>query len=339
MGILRAKKSVSLELRDDKLRAVELAKKGKNIHIQNYGEKSLPEGLISGGKLYDSPGLAKELNKFWSENNFGSKDVVIGISNQDVIVRFTSFPKVDEKKLDNIVKFQSQDIFPLDIKSLIFDYAVIGEKSEENKSFWEVLLIAGKEQMIYDFLHCLDEAGLRIQEIEVLSLSLMRLSNEEQLHQVVLVMDVGGGISNLLITNYGTPRLARMVSPPGAEEMEETDETSFSETTVSEESEKSNKSHTYNVDNQLNYIINCVGTSIDYYQSQNPENPVEKIVLCGIDEGNDQLVTRLEEELGIPVELNDPLNALNISSNGMMKDSASKFSQSISLAFKGLEEN
>ncbi len=61
-------------------------------------------------------------------------------------MRFANFPKVEQSKLSNIIKFQAQEYLPLSIDSVVFDYSIIGETVEASNPKWEVLLVAAKKR-------------------------------------------------------------------------------------------------------------------------------------------------------------------------------------------------
>ncbi len=342
---LGKKGTVGLEMNDTHLKAVELAKKGGQAQLVNYGSQPLPGGIIQDGVVVNKEALGSALSEFWQKQGFQGRDVVIGISNQEILVRFASLPKVEQTKLDSMVKFQAQELLPLDISAVVFDYSVIGEKEVDENPMWEILLVAGKSGMIYDFIDALEIAKLNIKEIEVLPLSLMRMLSAEDQGQVVTVVDISGGVNNLLVLNEGTPRLARMM-PTFESTREDTsqdpvedeagtgdgaDQVAASrEVTLEEPSAEA-------VDNrELGFIVNNIRMSIDFYQSQNQEDPVDGIFISGSGARNDDLKGMLSAELMVPVESVEPLSTMEVEESVRMA-SEKEFALCISLAYRGLE--
>lgn len=224
--IFARKNVVGLEINDREIKAGELKEKSMDINLVNIGRKELPPGAVKEGIVVKPQEVGQSLKELWKEENFRGKDVVIGVANQGVLVRFASFPRVDGKKLDNMVRYQAGDYMPVSLEddSVVFDYSVIGEKTEGDSTMCEVLLVAGKKDMINDFIEALYYADLNPREVEVLPLSLLRLVDLSNSSKVLAIVDLSYNISNLLIAENKKPRLARMMPTPLDEELEEEEE-------------------------------------------------------------------------------------------------------------------
>ncbi|WP_205842076.1 pilus assembly protein PilM [Natranaerobius trueperi] len=328
---------MGLELKDDKMRAVELHKKRNTINIVNVRERDLAAGIIENGKIQDCNKLVKELENFWSNSGFSSKDVNLGISNQDIIVRFASFPKISEKKLDNAVKFQAQNMLPININQLVLDYTVIGETHNEDENpIWEVLMVGGKIDMIYDYIYCLEKAELFINDIEILPLSMGRLLEKEQQERVVIIIDSTGGVINLSVFEHGNPKLARMITPSDT-----TTEMSspYDEIAASIDINPGGRNDELLGEAQINQVVTNTRTLIDYYQTQNTAKYVDAILICGGAKNYQMLMDRLENFLGLPVYFSNPQTALGVEATDLSLEEIKYYSQVISLAYKGMEEN
>ncbi len=250
-GIFGSKKVIGLEINDYEIKAAELREKRGNIDLVNIGKSLLPAGLVFEGIVKDHEAVGATLVNMWREFGFKSNDVVLGLANQNVIVRFASFPGVEKSKLHNMIKYQANEYMPFDINdnSVIFDYSVIGEKIDEETKMWDVLMVAGKREMINGFINAVDYAGLNPLEIEVLPLSLLKLIDLQNAEKVIAITNISYGISNLLIAEKGNPRLARMMPTPYEESDTDTDTDNDNEESNEENDEENENNDNYNDDN------------------------------------------------------------------------------------------
>ena len=141
------KKSViGLEMDSKEIRAVEITGSVRQPVISAWGRMSLPEGIVKDGRVMNVESLSLYLDKLISQNGFKSRDVMLGIANQDVIIRFASFPKVPEDKIRNMVMFQAQEYIPVPIEELQLDYVVAGEKQNEDGAFLNIILVGARKK-------------------------------------------------------------------------------------------------------------------------------------------------------------------------------------------------
>ncbi len=334
MFLFAGKRAVGLEIDDCEVRAVELGKKGGNISLLNWGRMSIEQGIVKDGIINDPKKLAQALIKLWDEKRFRSRDVVIGVSNQGVLVRFANFPRMPEAKLDKFIRFQSQDFLPVSLDSIVFDYSVVGEVNEDDsdQKKLHVLLVGAKKDMIDTYIRTLKFANLEPLDIEVSPLALMRSISKEDNKKVIAVVDISYGLSNIVVSELGIPKLARMVqsSITHAAEMS----ACTVEELVSGEKE-------FLPDSMLIWsevLAGEIHTSIGYYLAQKDSKNVDKIVLSGRGANFKGLAENLRDMLNVPVEVIKPLQNITIASNADIRNKSLDFALSISLAYRGMEE-
>ena len=458
--LLGKKNIIGLEINDKEIKAVELREIKGQVDIVNFGSKNLSKGAVKEGIVVKPDIVGQTLVELWQESKFKERNVVVGLANQNVLVRFTSFPKVDKSKLDNMIKYQASEYMPvsLDKDTVVFDYSIIGETIQNDNNMWEVLMVAGKRDMIDGFITSLNIAGLNPKEIEVLPLSLLGLLNVQNEKKVVAIVDISYGISNLLIVDSKKPRLARMM-PTAYEEESEEDEVDeveenktegeykeeskeeydmigekevkerekeaedskkiednsdeeyaanelekgqeeaaasitdnsedmgidsedelveeldveiiddpeayinedMEEETVEEPAndmsqdddeeiklflakeerefeEEKNQEETEEYMDTWNFmLVNNIRVSVDFYQSRGSVEPVEKILLCGKNTDDENLISSIESQVGVDVEVIDPLKVLAINNSSDKDINTTEYSLCLCLAYNGLE--
>ena len=315
---------VGLEFDEGAIRGVEITKKGTASAVSAYAQVTVSDAVRE-GLIADQAAVVAALEELWSRGNFRTREVVVGVANQGVIIRFALFPKVTPNRLDGLIRFQAQEHLPIPLDTAYLDYDVIGVKNAGEREMLEVLLVAGRKDMVDSFLQVLLKARLKPREIEVLPLTLLRFLRREEGQQVVAAVDVARGVTNMVIADAGKPRLARMM-PSGLTVMERqaaaTREEGMGDATEGMERER--------------LVVNIQAT-IGFYQSHKEARPVEKILLSGTGSRGAGLVEGLRARLGLPVKRVNPAEVLGLKVAGFSGEEFVDFSLAASLACRGWE--
>ena len=154
-------------------RAVELRDRPRRP-LGAFASIELPEGAVEEGMVVHPEAVGEALKKLWDRGGFKSREVLLGVSNHGVMVRYATMPKVPAEKLDNVIRFQAQEHLPIPLNSAVLDYLVIGETATESGAALEVLLVAAQRDMLTGFIEALNAARELI-DIDVSTLALMRI--------------------------------------------------------------------------------------------------------------------------------------------------------------------
>ncbi|HHW06220.1 MAG TPA: pilus assembly protein PilM [Clostridia bacterium] len=316
---------VGLEFDEGAIRGVEIVKKGSVLSVTAYAQVAVGEDAIKEGVILDEGAVAAALEELWAKGTFRSREVVTGVSNQGVIIRFARFPKVTPNRLDSLIRFQAQEHLPVPLDTVYLDYDVIGTRSDGEREMLEILLVAGRKEMVQGFLQVLTMARLRPKEIEVLPLTLLRfLKKEDASRQVVAAIDIARGVSNMVIADAGKPRLARMMATGMA----------AAELLAAAREEDTGASE---VNLHREQFANSIQATIGFYQSHKDARPVEKIFLSGIGSQVTGLAERLESMLRLPVKQVRPAEVLGLKLGGGPHEDFVKFGLAAGLACRGWE--
>lgn len=326
---------VGLDLDVCEARVVELAGKAGAPELFAFGRIPMPEGAVSKGAILEPQRVGEALSALWSENGISSQEVILGISSQDILVRFADFPKVPPEKLGNLIRLQAQEFLPMPLNEVVFDYMVLGDEKQEDREYQEVLLVAARRSMVEGFLSAMEAAGLVPQDFDISSLALLRMLSPEDKLKTVAMLYVPYEVASIVIADRGVPRLARFVP------------VSLKEIIGDECFRKTNKSsEPFIIDwNEKDFyrwsdiLASEIGSSVEYYQSQRGSREVEKITLSGCAVRVEGLVERLQESFDIPVEVLNPYEGIKMEQQAeyLLSGRSSDFTLNTSLALRGLE--
>lgn len=211
MGRFRAQ-AVGMDIDRGAIKAAQVTKGGGDYTLQHVGYRRLPPGTIVEGEVADHDLLASEIEEFWSSHDFKGNSVVIGISNQKVVARLLDFPRMDPEDLESAIGFEAQDHIPMPIDEAVLDHVVLGPQ-EEGSDIDRILIVAAQRDMVSRFTSAVRTAGIRPVGVDVKALSLMRSTLPETVFDegATLLLDVGTEITNLAVSQGGSPTMTRFI--------------------------------------------------------------------------------------------------------------------------------
>jgi len=333
-----AKSAVGLEIDTGEIRAVELRGSAQSPRLVNWGRIALPDNVVLEGMIQQPDAVCDALEQLWSATGFGSREVILGIANQGVLVRFATFPKVAGNKLDKLIQYQSQEYIPLPLSSVVLDYMLVGETAGETGPLLEVLLVAARRDMINSFLSLLAEAHLKVLDIDVSVLSLLRVLPAVARKGAYALVDIGNGLSNILIVNDGVPRFARQISTALKSAAAEVG-CALDDIVPPAGTESHNNWSQESFDKWSGSLAGEIRSSLTYWQAQQQTGAlVESIILSGRGARLEGLGAKLQEDLGLGLMNIQPLEGVVLKrDDAQINRMAPDFAVGISLARRGLE--
>jgi type IV pilus assembly protein PilM len=205
--------AVGLDIDRGAVKAVQIGGRGGGYTLQHVGYRKLQPGAVVDGEVADQDLLAYELREFWASHSFKGKTVYLGVANQKVVVRLLDFPRMSPEDLKGAISFEAQDHIPMPIDEAILDYVVLGPQ-EEGSDQDRILLVAAQKEMISRYSAAVRTAGLRAEGVDVKALSLVRSTLPSSLFDdggAILLLDIGTEITNLVVTQVGSPTLTRFI--------------------------------------------------------------------------------------------------------------------------------
>ncbi len=336
MGFLRAKSVVGLDIDTAEIRAVELSGSIQSPNLVKYGRIPLPDGVVREGMIINQEKVQEALDRLWYDAGFSSRDVLLGISNQGVLVRFATFPKVASAKVDKLIRYQAQEYIPFPLSSVVLDYIIVGETASNTEQFLEVLLVAGKRDMLDTFLEVVSAADLKVKDIDVSSLALQRVLSSADSKDTAAVINIGDELSSILVVDNDNPRFARTI-PTGLKAAEGVFNCSISEI-VPAESEHKPVWAEEAVSVWSLTLAGEINSSLSYYQNQQNVAFINRVFLTGRGARINGLAGKLQDSLELPVMVIHPFEGISVpAKHEKIKSTAQDFAVSAALALRGLE--
>ncbi len=170
-----AKTVVGLKLGASRLNAACVSVNGSAEVVQLAGAP-LPSGVIAGGEVREVEALAEALKEFFSRNKLPKRNVRIGLANNRVGVRTIDVGGIDDpKQLANAVRFRAQEALPIPIDEAVLDFQVLGEsKAADGSVTRRVLLVVAYRDLVAAYADACRLAGLRLLGVDLEAFALLR---------------------------------------------------------------------------------------------------------------------------------------------------------------------
>ncbi len=168
----------------------------------------------------DPDQLTREaLEKFLSRNTLRGDVVCISVPGQSGLARFVKLPPVEEKKIQDIVRFEAKQQIPFNLEEVVWDYQKIGSGVVTNGFAMEteIGLFAMKRDMVNRYLQHFKDVGVDVHIVQMAPLALCNFvafdllgkepgapaeGEQEAAHTAcVVALDIGADASNLIITD------------------------------------------------------------------------------------------------------------------------------------------
>lgn len=325
MGIFK-KSIIGIILDSQEIRAIELKGSQRKPDVVAWGKVKLPDGVVKEGRIVNSQLLGVSLERLFVENGFKGRDVYLGVNNQDIIVRFATFPKVPDDKIKSMIYFQAQEYMPVSIEELELDYVVVSEKKTDEGEFINVVLVGARKKMLNDYIEAFSSVNTNIMEIDATMFALGRAALVESNDGTFVLTGFNNDTGNILIFKNGVLAMARSVT------------ITQSTTLINSEDEKP-KSAEDESNRYAEILFNEIKSSVGYYKMQTGE-VIEKLYILGSVTKQDQVASRLKETTGLSVSIPTPYTFLEnrIIKGKQISFKASDYVACISLALRGLED-
>lgn len=345
---------VGLDIGSDKVKAVQLRKKGNTLELERFGIADIyPDGMGLGYQ-----GDVRELKiqaarRVLEESGCSAKHCVLSVSGESIIVRYIQLPQMPEAELRNALRYEAEEYIPYRIDEVNLDFVVLGPSAQEGKV--DVLLVCAKKDLIADHVGVARALGRTPVVIDVDSFAFMNYFEElyrPTTEQCVCLLNIGAEHSNINIYVGGTSRFSRDVAIAGnaitqaiaqkagvplakADELKKTIGAPAAEKEDTAEEESSLITNIRGTvarmtgaeggdvgpdavikatRNVLTNLITELRRSIQFFENQSGGRTVQRLYLGGGSSKLPNLSSFLQTEMELETELIDPLQRMAVGS-------------------------
>lgn len=290
----KLKSIIGCEVTTNEIKAVEIAKENGAYKILAMGYMPLEEGVIGEAFIRDTEKFNDALTQLIAQGNFQTTNVAIGVNNENVLMRYATFPKVDDDKLRNMVLLQAQEFIPIPIQEMEIDFVVAGEsEGEDDTPQVNVMLIAARKQMLEGYINNFAASRLQVQEIDSSLLAYCRALNQISGGARYGIVNLTDDVLNFIVVEGNEISMVRSI-------------------TITERNQKAvssvfagsrDKSYTdEDLETVSNWLMSETSSTISYYSMQNSQ-PIEKLYFIMNSSAAENVFSAISSNIYVPMEV------------------------------------
>lgn len=283
---------VGLDIGTSAVRAATVSQGRGGSTLTSFSQAPLPLGAVVDGEVRDAEAVSAVIAQLWKRSKIRSKRVVVGVSNQRVVVRQVDLPFLEEKEFRSSLKFQVADQIPMPVEDAELDFEIVEDfHTEDGEHLMRVLLVAAATDMVDSFLSAVSQAGLEPAGVDLTPFAVARavsgtVRGDEGSPGAEAIVDVGAGVTNIVVHAGGEPRFVRILLVGG----EDVTRSLASELGVSPEEAEALKldlsgSGSGKADEvmrgRVQSLVNEIQGSLDYYSSLEDALHVHSVLITG----------------------------------------------------------
>jgi type IV pilus assembly protein PilM len=213
---------IGLDIGATGVRAAELSMKTVPPSLVRVAQVPLPAGVVAGGEVREPEAVTDALRELWKRGGFRSKEVILGVANQRVVVREVVLPWLPEKELRESLKFQVQEFIPIPLDDCVLDFHVLEEIEREGRRLVRLLLVAAQKLMTQQLVAAVKAARLTPLGLDLVPFAIVRsvgsidgLGLDPAHDGDEALVDIGADVTSICVHAWGIPRFVRILPSGG----------------------------------------------------------------------------------------------------------------------------
>ena len=337
---------VGIDVGTEHIKVAEVSLSGAKPELLRLGMLPLGENIIRDERITGSEELTELLYKLLATSGIKAREAVIALGGRLFFSREVLFPIMSPEELKEAVRWDIDKYVPYEADAFYYDYSVVGTSANQLET--KVLLAAAPKHTVDSLVSLLKNAGLTPLAVDTEPLALYRtMENAGN----CIVVDVGGQICQVSIYSQGSPAVTRTI-PFGGQR--------FTEVIMNNQGLKYNeaeqlkqrqkgllqavdyKGEATELHEQLIEIVaelaRDVRRTAEYYQTQNRDAVIDKIIVTGGGARLDNLAAHMAVQMEMPVVVQTMPRALTVSAaidKAYLDSLFPQYANAIGLAMRG----
>ncbi len=289
------KNLLALDIGNDTIKIVSGSASKKNIFINEYVIINTPVDCINDGMIIDTSTVSKVICEAIKTHKIGGGALVMTVTGTGVITRDIVLPKSTEQEIQNMLEFEAQQYFPVDLKDYTVDFKVMENIGDQIR----VLVVAAPNKQIETYINLAKLLKQQLAAIDIPSncvlklLSFSPLYNDETVEEYAVV-DIGRDTSGVCFFRNNVLKFSRILLNGVSEvdsiiankynlEFKAAEELKRSFKGFNSQSESEDKFQDLGevIKGALDSIISDLNRFIEFYNSRDNSNNVEKLYIYG----------------------------------------------------------
>ncbi|MDG1818893.1 MAG: pilus assembly protein PilM [Porticoccaceae bacterium] len=318
-----SKPMIGLDISSSAVKLVELSRSGDGFKVEAYRVLPLPPNTVVEKNIADLDALSETIESVVKRSGTKLKDTIAAVSGSSVITKEIELPAgFTELQMEMQIEVEADQYIPYPMEEVAFDFDVIGPV-ENNPDLVKVLLAACRQENVEHRRQALEMAGLQPKVIDVEGFAVERAYKlmEDQLDQVgdqvVAIADIGATMFTFTVLVDGKTIYSREQLFGGKQLTEEIQRRyGLSWEEAGEAKRKGGLPEDYESEVLAPFketLIQHITRSLQFFYSSSHFNYVDQLFLAGGVSALEGLVDEVEQAIGLPTAVANPLADMQLS--------------------------
>ena len=201
---------LSIEISNSFTKICEIDYKVKKPKVYKVLTVETPEGVVVDGMLQPTQEYADHLVNALGTNGIHTKRVIFTISSTRVASREVQIPNVKANKIEALVKTNANDYFPVDLTQYEIGHYLAGGLTEEGKL--RVMALAVPKALLDSYYQLAQMCGWEVECFDYSSNSLYQILRDEKSEKVTMMIKIDENNTIVTVLSAGKVLLQRTVA-------------------------------------------------------------------------------------------------------------------------------
>lgn len=318
MGVSRI---IGLDIGTSAVKMVEIDRSKKGMRLDFVGLAPLPEGAIVNKSIKKPDAIRSAIRALLNNSKTRTKLVATSLAGQSIIIKHVTMTSMTDAQLEKQIGIEAEAYIPFDLKEVNIDFFIMGDRPEK-EGYMDVVLVAAKKETMNEHIDLISGLNLTpvVVDVDPFALEVMfewgyQLVQDE----LVALVDIGASTTTINILKLRASQYTKDISIGGESLTQEIMKQFDVDHTRAENIKRGAQLEKIKIppsqlrktfQRSVDAIVSEVHKVFEYYQQNIGYDPIPKIFLSGGASRTYGLVSTMEADLGIPVEIVDPF--LNI---------------------------
>ena len=313
---------IGIDISSTAVKLLQLARTGDRYRVEHYAVEPLPPNAVVEKNLVQVEAVGEAIRRAVARSGSRLKNAAAAVSGSSVITKLINMPaSLSEEDLESQIELEAVNYIPYPVEEVNLDFEVLGPVAG-NGEMVQVLLAASRSENVEMRASALELGGLTAKVIDVEAFaienafSLMAGSVNTPKDGLVALVDVGATMTTLNVLRGGRSLYTRE-NVFGGKQL--TDEVmrryslSYEEAGLAKRQGGLPESYEVEVlDPFKEAMVQQVSRLLQFFYAGSEFNRVDQVVLAGGCASIPGIAAMVEEQLGIPSTVANPLAQMTL---------------------------
>ncbi|MBI5138893.1 MAG: type IV pilus assembly protein PilM [Candidatus Vogelbacteria bacterium] len=197
-----------IDISDESIKVVRLNRQNDKLILDKFGEEKIPMGVLSGGKIDKPDILIKSLETI--RRKFDIKYAIVALPEEQAYTVKMRVPPVHKKDLRTSVELQIEELVPLKVDEMEFDYEILRAPTRGSMHY-DLMVSAIPRSVVDSYYDAFESALITPLAFEIEGAALTRAVIPAKENDTFIIADLGKRRTGIAISTERVLRFSATV--------------------------------------------------------------------------------------------------------------------------------